>query len=150
MVEWETHAFMACTVPGLHCCITNIQEAWLNDHKVSQLSHTYMEVDRYARLDMEITTLHWAISLLQKGLIEHLVIAWAPLLRQRLTIALSEARDVTKNQLKMELGSKAEKARRLEKNRKIRVMEDWIDGSLPWEGYCKDKDHADQMGYIPG
>ena len=71
---------------------------------------------------MEITTLRRAISLLQetrKGSSSIRLLHELRLLRQRLSIAPSEARDVTINRLKMELQSnKREKARRLEKNRK--------------------------------
>ena len=73
------------------------------------------------RLDMEITTLRRAISLLQearKGSSSIRLLHELRLLRRRLSIAPSEARDVTINRLKMELQSKGEKARRLEKNRK--------------------------------
>ena len=73
------------------------------------------------RLDMEITTLRRAISPLQearKGSSSIRLLHELRLLRQRLSIAPSEARDVTINRLKMELQSKLEKARRLEKNRK--------------------------------
>ena len=73
------------------------------------------------RIDMEITTLRRAISLLQKtrkGSSSIWFLHELRLLRQRLSNALSEARDVTINRLKMELQSKREKARRLEKNRK--------------------------------
>ena len=73
------------------------------------------------RLDMEITTLRRAISLLQearKGSSSIRLLHELRLLRRRLSIAPSEARDVTINRLKMELQPKREKARRLEKNRK--------------------------------
>ena len=73
------------------------------------------------RLDMEIPTLRRAISLLEearKGSSSIRLLHELRLLRQRLSIAPSEARDVTINRLKMELQSKREKARRLEKNRK--------------------------------
>ena len=73
------------------------------------------------RLDMEITALRRAISLLheaRKGSSSIRLFHELRLLRQRLSIAPSEARGVTINRLKMELRSKVEKARRLEKNRK--------------------------------
>ena len=73
------------------------------------------------RLDMKITPLRRAIFLLQeprKGSSSILLLHELRLLRQRLSIAPSEARDVTINRLKMELQSKREKSRRLEKNRK--------------------------------
>ena len=73
------------------------------------------------RLDMENTTLRRAISLLQearKGSSSIRLLHELLLLRQRLSINPSVARDVTINRLKMELQSKREKARRLEKNRK--------------------------------
>ena len=68
------------------------------------------------RLEMEITTLRRAISLLQearKGSSSIRLLHELRLLRRRLSIAPSEARDVTINRLKMELQSKREKARRL-------------------------------------
>ena len=58
------------------------------------------------RLDMEITTLRRAISLLQearKGSSSIRLLHELRLLQQRLSIAPSEARDVTINRLKMEL-----------------------------------------------
>ena len=73
------------------------------------------------RLDMEITMLRRAISLLQearKGTSSIRLLHELRLLRQRLSIAPSEARDVTINRLKMEVQSKRLKAKRLEKNRK--------------------------------
>ena len=67
---------------------------------------------------MEITTLRRAISLLHEAHRAFGCCMSFRLLRQRLSIAPSEARGVTIYRLKMELRSKAEKARRLEKNRK--------------------------------
>ena len=70
---------------------------------------------------MEITTLRRAICLLlesRKGSSSIRLLPELRLLRQRLSIACSEARDVTINRLRMELQSKIEKARRLERNRK--------------------------------
>ena len=69
---------------------------------------------------MQITTLCRAICLLQearKGSLSFRLLHELRLLRQRFSTAPSEARDVTINRLKMELRSKVEKARRLEKNR---------------------------------
>ena len=73
------------------------------------------------RLDMEVTTLRRAISLLQeayalKGSSSFRLLHELRLLRRRLSIAPSEARDVTINRLKIELQSKREKARRLERD----------------------------------
>ena len=73
------------------------------------------------RLDMEILTLRRGISLLQevrKGSSSIRLLHELRLLRHRLSIARSETCEVAINRLKMELQSKVERARRLEKNRK--------------------------------